>query len=126
VHDVVRLNQIPADSSVLRHLPQLSTNAMRFVLALLAFRHLTGRTGIVRMSEVISAQGIAPKSSIINELFEAGIMGQRDDGIVIYHPIIQAMMTSLPTSRCDYNSGLNNVMPLPVNNRKARRKHGAV
>ena len=47
------------------------------------------------MSEVIKGQGIAPKSSIINELFEAGVMGQRDDGIVVYHPIIQSMMTPL-------------------------------
>jgi len=74
----------------------ISPDAMRYLLALLAFRHLTGKTGIVRMSEVISTQGIAPKSKIINELLEADIMGQRDDGIVVYHPIIQAMMTPLP------------------------------
>ena len=80
MHDVVRLNHVPADSAVLRRLPFLSADAMRYVLALLSFRHLTGKTGIVRMSEVISTQGIAPKTSIINELFEAGIMGQRDDG----------------------------------------------
>ena len=110
---VVDLNRIPADSAVLRRLPHLSSDAMRFVLALLAFRHLTGKTGIVRMSEVISTQGIAPKSKIINELLEAGIMGQRDDGIVIYHPIIQEMMTPLPVSRCDNDSGISNVIALP-------------
>ena len=98
MHDVVRLNCVPADSSVLRALPFLSPNAMSFVLALLSFRHLTGKTGIVRMSEVISAQGIAPKSSIINELFDAGVMGQRGDGVIVYHPIIQAMMASLPAT----------------------------
>ncbi|MSP80996.1 MAG: hypothetical protein EXR02_08055 [Rhodospirillales bacterium] len=44
------------------------------------------------MSEIIRTHGIKPKSVIINELFDAGVMGQRDDGIVIYHPVIQAMM----------------------------------
>lgn len=117
MHDVVHLNRIPADSAVLRGLPLLSPDAMSFVLALLSFRHLTGKTGIVRMSEVISTQGIAPKTSIINELFEAGIMGQRDDGIVIYHPIIQAMMASLPVSPCDKEPGTSNVIALPINKR---------
>ena len=104
MHDVVRLKPVPAASAVLRRLPHLSADAMRFVLALLAFRHLTGKSGIVRMSEVINAQGIAPKSAIINELFEAGVMGQRDDGIVVYHPIIQSMMTALSSSQCDNES----------------------
>ena len=125
MHDVVRLNRVPADSAVLRRLPHLSPDAMRFVLALLAFRYLTGKTGIVRMSEVIRAQGIAPKSGIINELLEAGIMGQRNDGIVVYHPIIQSMMTPLPASPRHNDSRLNNVASLPVNNRKARRARGA-
>ena len=115
MHDVVRLNRVPADSAVLRRLPHLSLDAMRFLLALLAFRHLTGKTGIVRMSEVIRAQGIAPKSGIMNELFEAGIMGQRDDGIVVYHPIIQSMMTPLPASPRYKVSGLRNVIALTVN-----------
>ena len=94
-------------------------SVMQFVLALLAFRYLTGKTGIVRMSEVIRTQGIAPKSGIINELFEAGIMGQRNDGIVVYHPIIQAMMTPLPASPCDNESGMSKVIALPVNKRGA-------
>ena len=94
-------------------LPHLSADAMRYLLALLAFRHLTGKTGVVRMSEVISTQGIAPKSKIINELLEAGIMGQRDDGIVVYHPIIQEMMTPLPVSRCDKETRISNVIALP-------------
>ncbi len=115
MHDVVRLNRVPADSAVLRRLPYLSPDAMQYVLALLAFRHLTGKTGIVRMSEVISTQRIAPKNSIINELFDAGVMGQREDGIVIYHPIIQAMMTSLPVSPCDNEPGTNNVIALTIN-----------
>jgi|TARA_B100000315_G_scaffold217391_1_gene217921 hypothetical protein len=67
------------------------------------------------MSEVINAHGIAPKSAIINELFEAGVMGQRDDGIVVYHPIIQAMMTPLPVSPRDYESDKSNVIALPAN-----------
>ena len=115
MHDVVPLNRTPADSAVLRLLPHLSSDSMRYLLALLSFRHLTGKTGIVRMSEVIRTHGIAPKSAIINELFEAGIMGQRDDGIVVYHPIIQAMMTPLPASPRDNESGINNVIALPVN-----------
>jgi hypothetical protein len=119
MHDVVLLNRIPADSAVLRRLPHLSSGAMRFVLALLAFRHLTGKSGIVRMSEVINAHGIAPKSAIINELFEVGIMGQRDDGIVVYHPIIQAMMMPLPVSPRDNKSGISNVVALPMNRRGA-------
>ena len=119
MHDVVHLKRAPADSAVLRKLPHLSPDAMQFVLALLAFRHLIGKTGIVRMSEVINAHGIAPKSSIINELFEAGVMGQRDDGIVIYHPIIQAMMTPLPVSPRDNESGISNVVALPTNRRGA-------
>lgn len=123
--NVARLNRIPADNAVLRRLPHLSPDAMRFVLALLAFRHLTGKTGIVRMSEVIRAQAIAPTSEIINELFEAGIMGQRDDGIVVYHPIVQSMMTPLPASARHDDPRLNNVIQLSGNNRKARRKRGA-
>ena len=119
MHDVVLLNRIPSDNAVLRHLPHLSTDAMRYLLALLAFRHLTGKTGIVRMSEVISTQRIAPKSKIINELLEAGVMGQRDDGIVVYHPIIQEMMTPLPVSPCDNEPGISNVIALPVNKRGA-------
>jgi hypothetical protein len=115
MHDVVTLNRIPADSAVLRRLPNLSPDAMQYVLALLAFRHLTGRTGIVRMSEIISSHEIAPKSSIINELFEAGIMGQRKDGIVIYHPIIQAMMAPLPAHPCDSESGSNNIIAFQGN-----------
>ena len=110
--NVEHLNQLPADSAVLRRLPFLSPDAMRFVLALLSFRHLTGKTGIVRMSEVIRGQGIAPKSSIINELFEAGVMGQRDDGIVVYHPIIQAMMTPLTEFPTASRSKENNVVAL--------------
>lgn len=117
--NVVSLNRVPPDNAVLRNLPHLSPDAMRFVLALLAFRHLTGKTGIVRMSEVIRTQRIAPKSAIINELFEAGIMGQRDNGIVVYHPIIQAMMTPLPASPRDNKSGKSNVIALPVNKRGA-------
>ena len=69
------------------------------------------------MSEVISTQGIAPKSKIINELLEAGVMGQRDDGIVVYHPIIQAMMTPLPVCPCDNESEISNVIALPENKR---------
>ncbi len=122
--DVIPFNRIPADSAVLRTLPLLSPDAMSFVLALLSFRHLTGKTGIVRMSEVISTQGIAPKTSIINELFEAGIMGQRDDGIVIYHPIIQAMMASLPISPCDNEPSTGNVVALSKNKRRAARVTG--
>ena len=125
VHNVVSLNRIPADNAVLRRLSHMSPDAMRYLLALLSFRHLTGKTGIVRMSEVISTQGIAPKSAIINELFEAGVMGQRDDGIVVYHPIIQSMMTPLPASPRHNDSRLNNVTSLPVNNRKAGRTRGA-
>ncbi len=117
MHDVVRLNCVPADSSVLRALPFLSPDAMSFVLALLSFRHLTGKTGIVRLSEIISTQGIAPKSSIISELFDAGVMGQRDDGIIVYHPIIQAMMASLPISTFDNDPNANNVIALPINKR---------
>jgi len=113
--NVVDFDRIPADSAVLRRLPHLSPDAMRYVLALLSFRHLTGKTGIVRMSEVIRAQGIAPKRSIINELFEAGIMGQRDDGIVVYHPIIQSMMTPLPAFPGDIESGTSNVIAFHEN-----------
>jgi hypothetical protein len=115
MNNVTRLNQLPADNAVLRRLPILSPDAMRYILALLSFRHLTGKTGIVRMSEVISSQGIAPKVSIINELFEAGVMGQRDDGIVVYHPIIQAMMTPLPVAPSFKTAYTNNVSLLPLN-----------
>jgi len=83
-----------------------------------SFRHLTGRTGIVRMSEVIRAHGIAPKSAIINELFEAGVMGQRDDGIVVYHPAILVMMMPDLPSLSDDHWQQNNVVTLPVGNGK--------
>ena len=124
MHNVVSLNRVPPDNAVLRRLSHLSADAMRFVLALLSFRHLTGRTGIVRMSDVIRAHGIVPKSAIINELFEAGVMGQRDDGIVVYHPIIQAMMTPLPASPCDNESEISNVIALPENKRGAAQFTG--
>jgi len=119
MHDVVQLNRMPSDSAVLRRLPHLSADAMRFLLALLSFRHLTGRTGIIRMSEVIRSHGIAPKSAIINELFEAGVMGQRDDGIVVYHPIIQSMMTTLPASLRNNETGISNVVALSIDKRGA-------
>ncbi len=119
MHDVVFLDRTPSDSAVLRRLPHLSADAMQFVLALLAFRRLTGRTGIVRMSEVIQAQGIAPKSAIINELFDAGVMGQRRDGIVVYHPIIQEMITPLPGYPCDNEPRTSNVIALPIDKRGA-------
>ena len=119
MHNVVSLNRVPANSAVLRNLPHLSPDAMQFVLALLAFRHLTGKTGIVRMSEVTRAQEIAPKSAIINELFEAGVMGQREDGIVVYHPIIQEMMTPIPIPRCDFEAGSSNIIALSENKRGA-------
>ena len=119
MHDVIPFNGIPSDSAVLRRLTDLSADAMQFVLALLAFRHLTGKSGIVRMSDVIEVQGIAPKSAIINELFEAGVMGQRDDGTVVYHPIIQLMMTPLPIFPGDNDSGTTNVVALPTNRRGA-------
>ena len=125
MHDVVVLDRASSDSAVLRHLPHLSADAMRFLLALLSFRHLTGKTGIVRMSEIISTQRIASNNSIINELFEAGIMGQRDDGIVVYHPIIQAMMTPLPASPYQNESNPNNVTTLPVSNNKAGKRRCA-
>ena len=51
--------------------------------------------------------------------FEAGVMGQRDDGIVIYHPIIQAMMTPLPVSPRDNESEVSNVVALLANIRGA-------
>jgi hypothetical protein len=124
MNNVARLNRLPADNDVLRRLPLLSPDAMRFVLALLSFRHLTGKTGIVRMSEVINTQGIALKTSIINELFEAGVMGQRDDGIVVYHPIIQSMMTSLPVYPRDKEPETNNVITLPINKRSTACVNG--
>jgi len=76
------------------------------------------------VSEVIRAHGIVPKGALINELFEAGVMGQRDDGIVVYHPIIQAMMTPRPTSPCDNKSGTSNVIALTENKRCAARFTG--
>ena len=72
-----------------------------------------------RFSQQHILKGIAPKSGIMNELFEAGIMGQRDDGIVVYHPIIQSMMTPIPASPCDNESRISNVIALPVNKRGA-------
>ena len=72
-----------------------------------------------RVPEVIHAHGIAPKSAIINELFEADVMGQRDDGIVVYHPIIQSMMTTLPASLRNNETGINNVVALSIDKRGA-------
>jgi hypothetical protein len=69
------------------------------------------------MSDVMTGHGITPRFGVINELLDAGIMGQRDDGIIIYHPIIQAMMASLPVSPCDKEPGTNNVVALPINKR---------
>ena len=115
MNNVTRLNQLPADNAVLRRLPILSPDAMRYILALLSFRHLTSKTGIVRMSEVINSQGIAPKVSVINELFEAGVMGQRDGGIIVYHPIIQSMMTPLPVSPSFNSACTNSVTQMPLN-----------
>jgi hypothetical protein len=114
MHDVVHLGRMLADRAVLRRLPCLSPDAMQFILALLSFRHLTGRTGIVSMSEVIRENGIAPKSSIINELFEAGVMDMHDDGIVVYHPTIQAMMSSGPAVTYEDIQQQNNVIQLNI------------
>ena len=48
------------------------------------------------VSEVIRAHGIVPKSEIINELFEAGVLGQRDDGIVVCLAVRGAAVYELP------------------------------
>ena len=64
------------------------------------------------MSEVIEAHGIAVKGAIIHELFEAGVMGQRDDGVVVYHPIIQTMMSPLPKFQSAISSTENNIVAL--------------
>ena len=77
------------------------------------------------MSEVINAHGIAPKSAIINELFEAGVMCQRDDGIVVYHPIVMEMMlpkSNSPTNRESYSSNVTRILS---NNRDNGSKRGA-
>jgi hypothetical protein len=66
---------------------------MRFVLAAITFRHLTGRAGIIRVSEVTEDSGIAPTSAIVGELLDADVMGQRSDGIIVYHPILIEMMS---------------------------------
>lgn len=54
---------------------------MRFVLLLLTFRHLISRAGIIHLSEVVKESGGAPTIGIIDELLDAGVMGQRDDDI---------------------------------------------
>ncbi len=126
MRNVVQLNQMPADSAVLRNLPRLSPGAMRFVLALLSYRHLTGRTGIVAMSEVSRASGISPKKAITDELFDAGVMGQRDDGIVVYHPLVQAMMLPEAPAATDTDGTHSNVVALPTaNSNKHRKKRSA-
>jgi hypothetical protein len=117
MQNVVSLNRIPANNTVLRRLPHLSPDAMRFMLALLAFRGITGRAGIIRMSEIIAANGITPTSAIINELFDAGVMGQGENGIVVYHPIIQAMMAPVPIAARDSQAKDRNVIQLPVRKR---------
>jgi hypothetical protein len=115
VHNVVPLNRIPTDRTVLRRLPLLSTDAMRFVLALLSFRFLAGRSGIILMSDVIEESGIAPTSAIVGELLDAGVMGQRSDSIIVYHPILIEMM---PMSHREFESTelRDNVIQMPVNN----------
>ncbi len=65
---------------------------MRFVLALLTFRHLISRTGIIHLSEVVKESGVAPTIGIIDELLDAGVMGQRDDDIIVY-PSLRDMLT---------------------------------
>ena len=115
--NVVSLDRIPPANTVLRRLACLSPDAMRFVLAVLAFRHLKGRTGTVPMSEIVARQKFSLKSEIIYELMEAGVIRQCDDGTVVCHPIIQEMMAPLPASPCDIQSGTNNVIAFSVNKR---------
>lgn len=103
--NVIQLNRAPADSAVLRRLPHLSADALRFVVALLAYRSLTGRTGLVRVSEIMDAHGIDPCFSVIDELLDAGVMGQRDDGTVVYHPIILSMMPPTASSAASHCAG---------------------
>jgi hypothetical protein len=90
--NVVHLDCLRPDSAILRKLPYLSHEAMRYVLAFLVFRSITGRTGIVSLSEVLHMQGDVPKFAIINELFDAGVIGQREDGVLIFHPVIATML----------------------------------
>jgi len=118
--EIVHLNAVPADSAVLRRLQHLSSDAMRFVLALHVFRQLTGRSGIVRMSEIMRSQRIASSHAVVNELLDAGIMGERDDGIFVYHPAILAMMMPdcPPPGGSAHDDG--NVVSLP--NRSRRRR----
>ena len=125
MHDVVQLNSTPSDSAVLRQLPHLSPDAMRFVLAVLTYRALTGRTGIVRASDILRANGIAMASAVFNELFEAGIIRQSEDSIIVYHPAIVMMMAPGSTPRMGGNPAKSNLVNLPVGGRKQRRRRGA-
>ncbi len=125
MHDVVQLNSTPSDSAVLRQLPHLSPDAMRFVLAVLTFRAVTGRTGIVRASNILRAHGIEVASAVFNELFEAGIIRQSEDSIIVYHPAIVMMMALGPAPRMGGSPAKTNLVNLPVGNRKQRRRRGA-
>ena len=125
MHDVVQLNSIPSDSAILRRLPHLSPDAMRFVLAVLTFRAVTGRTGIVRASNILRAHGIEVASAVFNELFEAGIIRQSEDNIIVYHPAIVMMMAPGSTPRIGGNPAKSNLVNLSVGNRKQRRRRGA-
>ena len=125
MHDVVRLNSISSDSAVLRQLPHLSPDAMRFVLAVLTYRAVTGRTGIVRASDILGAHGIAVASAVFNELFEAGIIRQSDDSVIVYHPAILTMMAPKSTPCMGGSAAKSNLVKLPVGNRKQRRRRGA-
>ena len=125
MHDVVQLNSTPSDSAILRRLPHLSPDAMRFVLAVLTYRAVTGRTGIVRASNILRAHGIAVASAVFNELFEAGIIRQSDDSVIVYHPAILMMMAPKSTPCMGGSPAKSNLVNLPIKNRKQRRQRGA-
>ena len=114
MQNVVSLHRLSADSAVLRKLPHLSPDTMRFVLAILTYRSLTGRTGLVRMSEIGEVNGLAATGAIINELFDASLVGLREDGVVIYHPaLIEMMPTDISFSSASFQSR-DNVIPIGV------------
>lgn len=90
--EVINLNVLPSECSVLRRLPHLSAQAQSFVLAVLSFRRVTGVHGVKRLSDIGRAYDIDVSDQVVGELIDAGVFATGADGVMRFHPAIISMM----------------------------------
>jgi hypothetical protein len=86
-------------------------------MSFIVYRAVTGRTGIAKMSDILRDQNNLPKLFIVNELLSAGILNQRDDGVLVCHHALEAMMPFDSGSTTNLERKKDNVVKLSEHGR---------